>query len=114
MCCTIRAEAPSPQYFQRHNTTVAISRPLEFGKRFDDSVQTIEVESSVPIPRSTKPSQRRNDRNSPRGDVDIPVLRQVAEGLEVGQGRLDGDVDRGRVGRGGGGADGTGLLLGHR
>ena len=45
----------------------------------------------------------------PGGNVNVPVLSQIAEGLEIGQGAFDGDVHRRRAA----GSSGAGSLLRH-
>ena len=67
------------------------------------------VDSIQPYPRSNFGTEADIGINSPRGNVDVPVLRQIAEGLEVGQGRVDGDAHGGRAGVGrGDGASASG------
>ena len=38
----------------------------------------------------------------PGGNIDIPILRQIAKGLEIGEGRFNGNIHRRRTARSGG------------
>ena len=46
--------------------------------------------------------QRQKKKGLPGGNVDVPILRQIAKGLEIGEGRFDGNIHRRRTARSGG------------
>ena len=77
----------------------------------DSSIQSIEeLDWHRPVDTKKRRLFRRQKKiYLPGGNVDVPVLSQIAEGLEIGQGAFDGDVHRRRAA----GSSGAGSLLRH-
>ena len=72
----------------------------------DSSIQSIEeLDWHRPVDTKKRRLFRRQKKiYLPGGNVDVPVLSQIAEGLEIGQGAFDGDVHRRRAAGSGAGS----------